>query len=98
MSMNKSEDFKLGKEDAAIVIGKDLAAQIYLPTFEDDVELKFEEHKNIYITMAIMMAFNDPEFQTVINKKLDVIFSSAEMMDGCDPKGCPGCGGGGCDV
>lgn len=97
----KNEDFKLNDDDAAIVISKDLSAQMFLPDYGDDVEIGFEEYQNYYIIMAIMMSLSDPEFRNVINGKLNTIFTQASNMakdDNCDPTGCPGCGGGGCSV
>lgn len=88
-----NEDFKLESDDAAIIFKKDLTTEMYLPNFDPEAVVDFDDHQNVYIAIAISLALNDDDFREIINHKLGVIFSASEIVSDDMPKGCTGCGG-----
>jgi hypothetical protein len=85
-----NKDFKLDADDAALIFKKDLSTEMYLPNFDSEEVVDFDENQNVYVAIAISLALNDEDFRSIIGNKINTILQASEVSS---EGGCSGCGG-----
>jgi len=86
--------FELEDNDAAIIIKADMSTEVVLPKMGDDENISFEEHQNVFITLAISGSMGDADFRKIIQNKLDEMFTKTADECGDESPCCPSDGGG----
>jgi hypothetical protein len=99
---DEKQTFSMGSKDCAIIIKEDMSSEMIIPKFADDEHVGWEEHQNLFITVAISSSMGEPDFREVITKKLDEMMTMNSKAEGgsgdCTPTdgGIDGCTGGCC--
>ena len=87
--MSKGTTFTLEDDACAIIIKKDMSTEMMLPNMKDDETIEFEDHVNIYVTMAITTGLNDGRLRDPITAIMDEMFK--KMDDIAEEDNVPTC-------
>jgi len=83
--MSKGTTFTLEDDACAIIIKKDMSTEMMLPNMSDDAVIEFEDHINIYVTMAIATGLSDGRLKGSITEIMDSMF---KKMDEAEQPSC----------
>lgn len=73
-------NFDLDADSAAIIFHKDMSTELILPKMEDNEDVSFDEHRNIFMAIAVAALLDDEDFRKLAQSKIETMFETAKIM------------------